>query len=85
MKISVTLKQHCVLFLLQDNHGATPLIVACGENRLEVVTFLIKNGADINLQTKVIFTLFTFPQSIDYAKTFLYFSTIFLLCQNFSL
>ena len=39
--------------LPQDEYAATPLITACGENKFEVVKFLIENAANINYQTKV--------------------------------
>ena len=56
VRLVVCVLQHVtcfVLLLLQAKYGATPLIVACGENHLEVVKFLIDHGADVNLQTKV--------------------------------
>ena len=51
----------------QDEYGSTPLIVACGKNHPEVASFLIKNGADVNLQTKVVSS----PLSVDYVSDFL--------------
>ena len=45
----------CCVYSPQDEFGATPLMAACDENHLEVVGFLIENGTDVNLQTKVCF------------------------------
>ena len=54
-EVSLSLREQCCVYLPQGKYGATPLIVACGENHFEVVSFLIENGADVNLQTKVSF------------------------------
>ena len=42
--------------LSQDEFAATPLIMACDKERIEVIRFLIENGADINGQNKVFIT-----------------------------
>ena len=47
-------------YVPQDQFAATPLIAACGENKLEVAKFLIQKGANMNLQTKVVNTLYCF-------------------------
>ena len=60
-----------VLLLPQDKYGATPLIVACGENHLEVVKFLTDHGADINLQTKVIICSHYFHHLLIIARGYL--------------
>ena len=49
----LSLTEHCCVYVPQDEYGATPLITACTENRVEVVRLLAERGADINLQNKV--------------------------------
>ena len=44
--------------LLQSEFGATPLMTACFEGRLEVTKFLINNAANVNVQSKVFDMLF---------------------------
>ena len=47
-------------YVPQDRFAATPLIAACDENKLEVAEFLIQKGANMDLQNKVISTLYCF-------------------------
>ena len=55
-ELPLSLTEQCCVYSPQDEFGATPLMAACWENHLEVVSFLIEKGADIHLQTKVSFT-----------------------------
>ena len=55
-ELTLSLTEQCCVYSPQDKYGATPLMVACRMNHLEVVSFLIENGADVNLQIKVFFT-----------------------------
>ena len=55
-ELPLFLTEQCCLYSPQDEYGSTPLMIACHENYLEVVSFLIKNGADVNLQSKVFLT-----------------------------
>ena len=45
------------LYVPQDQFAATPLIVACGKNKLEIARFLIQKGANMDMKNKVISTL----------------------------
>ena len=38
----------------QDEYAATPLLMACGGNHINVARFLIQEGANIDIQNKVI-------------------------------
>ena len=58
-EVLLSLMIQCCVYLPKGKKGATPLIVACGANHFEVASFLIENGADVNLQTKVSFTFVT--------------------------
>ena len=39
--------------ILHPQTGATPLLIACQENHVEIVDRLLSAKADVNLQTKV--------------------------------
>ena len=43
------------IHIQQDEFGANPLLTACACNHLEIVNFLINNGASVNFQNKVLF------------------------------
>ena len=47
-------------YVPQDQFAATPLIVACGNNKLEVAKYLLQKGANMDLRNKVISTLYCF-------------------------
>ena len=44
-------------YVPQTKVAATPLMAACGKNKLEVAKFLIQKGANMDLKNKVISTL----------------------------
>ena len=41
-------------YVLQDQSGGTPLIIACNQNHLEVAHYLIQKGANVNYIAKVL-------------------------------
>ena len=49
-----------VFYALQDEYSGTPLIVACENNYLQIATFLIQKGTNINHQTKVVHCFYCF-------------------------
>ena len=44
----------CIFYASQDKYGGTPLMTACKNNHLQVATFLVEKGANINYQAKVV-------------------------------
>ena len=55
------------LSLISSQEGRTALIYACRGGHLEIVTLLIKNGAQPNLASKVIAFLFSCFSSLFYS------------------
>ena len=47
-------------YVPQTQIAATPLIGACNNNKLKVARFLIQEGANMDLQNKVVSTLYCF-------------------------
>ena len=56
--------------LPQDEFNATPLITACGNNKIDVAQFLIEKKANINYQNTVcLFQLILLPNSILFPQS----------------
>ena len=45
-------------YVPQDDLAATPLLMACVNNHLQVAGYLISKGADVNYKNKVIHYLY---------------------------
>ena len=68
--LPLSLTEQCCVFSPQGKIGSTPLMMACEKNHFEFANFLVENGADVNLQTKVCF-YFCHLQSVYYVTDFL--------------